>query len=328
MKSTQQLLILLADGKRYSGETLGKQLKISRAGVWKAIHHLKKLGVEIDSVRGKGYQIPDGLDLLNKEKMLMELDPQYCSLLDDLVILEQVDSTNNYLLRHELWSNKKIACFAEHQTQGRGRSGRTWLSPFGHNIYGSLLWHFDKDPGEIIGLSLAIAVGVLRALQHFGIYQQLGLKWPNDILYAGKKLGGILIDVIAESHHRCSIIIGIGINTYLPHCLMKLIDQPCISLQAITQKPVNRNYLCGLLLKHILITLSQFSLQGLTPFLDEWNQFDQLKGKTITLNSGQQQFVGEMQGISERGELILIDKANHRFTFLSGEAAFLRLHSH
>ena len=109
-----------------------------------------------------------------------------------------------------------MVCFAEHQSAGKGRRGRQWVSPFGSNIYMSILWRFQQDGiACTAGLSLAVGVAVIRALKTYG-FNEVGLKWPNDIYCQGKKLGGILIEVSGEADGPCAVIIGLGLNLFLP----------------------------------------------------------------------------------------------------------------
>lgn len=331
MKTNLQLLHLLADGSFYSGEVLGAQLEISRAGVWKNIQQLIKLGVEIEATPKLGYRIPGGLELLDKNRILKNLEPEYNQLINDLQIFEQINSTHTYLTSlalkksedspPERSQNGSLAVFAEYQTHAKGRRGRKWIAPFGHNIYFSLLWSFHKDPGEIIGLSLAIAVATVRALQNYGGFQQLGLKWPNDVLFAGKKLAGILIDLMAESHSLCKVIISVGINTHIPDSQSLAIDQPWTSLDLISPTKIKRNELAAILLKHILLALNQFESHGLIPFLEEWCQLDYMQDKKICVITPQEQFEGTMNGISNRGELILRQENNSLKYFLSGDVS-------
>ena len=323
MKKTStayKLLTYLNDGKFHSGETLGQTLGITRSAIWKIMQQLSHEGIEIESAAGKGYRILQGMELLNSSTLTQYFDQTTKNAVEELIILDHIDSTNDYLLSlSHTHPRRSIACFAEYQTKARGRRGRSWVAPFGTNIYHSLLWHFDKDPSEIVGLSLAIGVAVQNTLKQYGIKQDISLKWPNDVLWKGRKLAGILLEMTAEHHGTCSVVIGVGLNTYLPKKITTAIHQPWTDIYEITQSPPKRNQLAGLLLNNICQTLMTFEQQGLTPFITVWRKLDTLIGKTVTLQMANQQICGILQDISEKGELILIHENGQVHRFLSGE---------
>ena len=181
------------------------------------------------------------------------------SLLNEIIVLNEIDSTNQFLFsKIDTKTPKSIACFSEQQTQGRGRRGREWLSPFASNIYHSLLWYFEKDPSELMGLSLAVAVMTTRALKQYGIKTGLELKWPNDIFWESQKLAGILIEMVSQPQDICAVVVGIGINTRLSQQHIIDLDRPVTSIEKITQHPADRNQLAGLLLNALIEGFQQF----------------------------------------------------------------------
>ena len=318
------LLRILRDGQFHSGESLGTSLNITRSAIWKIIQGLQKLGIEIQSVKGKGYRIPFGLCLLDEMAIRNALSPDTQEALDQLECVDTTESTNDYLLKQARPNHPiTIACFAEQQTAGKGRLGREWLSPYGNNIYHSLLWYFNKDPSELMGLSLAIAVSVARALKTLGISKHLELKWPNDILWCSRKLGGILVEMLAEPHQHCAVVIGIGINTRLT--IQQNLSRPITSTEAILNEPTNRNQLAATLLNELIPALAQFQLDGLKSFLNEWRNLDAFNGRMVKLSSPQREIIGLMRGISEQGELLLEDRKGCVTAYLSGEVS-LRKH--
>lgn len=253
------------------------------------------------------------IELLNKELILSYLQPEAKILLDELILLETVDSTNDYLLRIA-HLNRVIACFAEQQTSGKGQRGKSWTSPRGQ-IYFSLLWTFQQPPHYILGLSLAIGISVARSLQLYGIGDGLAIKWPNDVYYQNKKLVGILVETVPGSSGIYHSVSGVGINLF-PYEIQ--INQPWTYVQEILQSPIERNRLAGLILNELLIIFQKFSHHGLEAFLDEWRQWDYLYGKKITITTSQVSLMGIMQGISSNGELLLLDEQNQIRTCLTG----------
>lgn len=325
-KNSQKILKLLADGKFHSGEEIGEILSISRSAVWKNIHELMNLGLDIQSTIGKGYCITNGLELLEHHIIQNQLDNIVHQHLNQLIILNRVDSTNEFLISQaNAHCKETVACFAEQQEKGRGRRGRHWASPFGTNIYHSLLWHFAKDPGEILGLSLVTAIAVTRALKKYGVEQEIHLKWPNDVLWKNRKLAGVLLEMVAESHSNCSIVIGVGLNTRMSSQQASTVDQLWAGVFDIINKPVERNKLAGILLNELIHVLLQFQYEGLTPFLQEWYSLDNLIGKPVVLFTSNKKINGIVQGISHRGELILKNNHNEIKKFLSGEVSLRAL---
>jgi BirA family biotin operon repressor/biotin-[acetyl-CoA-carboxylase] ligase len=155
-------------------------------------------------------------DSLDAQCMKQAISVKNSAMLNRIDIFQTINSTNTYLLECAAAGEKSgLFCFAEQQSKGKGRLGRQWLSPKG-NLYFSLLWHFSQDQLTLSSLSLAIAVMVANALKKIGIGHGLELKWPNDILFNGKKMVGILLERSPATQHQVSIVIGVGINIIAP----------------------------------------------------------------------------------------------------------------
>lgn len=324
IKTVQKVLNILSDGQFHSGEIIGHELGISRSAIWKAINHLKNLGLDIQSITRKGYRIDGGIELLKQQEIYNWVSTKNRALINNIEVLQQIDSTNSYLLEQAILKpTKNIACFAEQQTHGRGRRGRHWTSPFGNNIYHSLLWNFSKDPAEIMGLSLVTSVAIIRALKRYGITQELSVKWPNDILYLNKKLAGVLIEMHAESHGHCAAVIGVGINTHLTQKQASSIDQPWTSISEITQQKTQRNKLAGILLDELIVGIQQFDRSDLSIFIDEWQQYNAHSNKIVTLHTATNKMVkGKFVGITNQGAIIIADKQAKTQHYFSGELSF------
>lgn len=320
----KKILTLLADGEFHSGTLLAETLGISRAAVWK---HTKQLSEQLDltitAVSGKGYRLDNALELLAVEKIEAALNKQSKALISGLEIHDQIDSTNRYLVEQaRQQATSGWVCFAEQQTAGKGRRGREWVSPFGSNIYLSIGWQFPQGGyAAIAGLSLAVGVTVIRALREQHV-DEVGLKWPNDILCQGKKLGGILIEVTGESDGPCSAVIGIGLNLFLPESKAHTITQAWTDITQITGQRAARNALAGSLLNHLLPVLAGFETVGIKAYLDEWRRYDCLKGLPATLFIAQQAITGIVEGVNDDGLLLLKRDNGTVQAFASGEVSF------
>ncbi len=300
------LLSLLADGRFHSGAALGDALGVTRSAVWKAVQVCTDHGIDIHSVRGKGYRLAQALDLLQQERIIDQLDANVRPLLRNLEIHNELDSTSKHLLRSAAGNALSgIACLAEVQTGGRGRRGRAWVSPFGANIYLSVLWRFAQGPAALSGLSLAIGVAVLEAVQALGV-DGCGLKWPNDVVWNGRKLAGVLLDLSAEASGPSTVVVGIGLNVRMPDSAAATIDQPWVDLDSLLPAgSVHRNRIAAQLLGRVLVALSEFDSEGLAPFQARWARWDCLAGRSVTLQLPTQVIVGRAQGIDASGALLL-----------------------
>jgi BirA family biotin operon repressor/biotin-[acetyl-CoA-carboxylase] ligase len=238
-------------------------------------------------------------------------------------IFEQINSTNSYLqtLRK---NNKVCVCLAEMQTQGRGRLHRTWHSPFGKNIYFSLLYPVYQDISTLSGLSLVIGLAVCKAIaEAYALPKPILVKWPNDVMVDNKKLAGNLIEIQAETHGFCHVIIGIGINVNIDEGHEE-ITQPWTSIRKINHLHNDRNILCAKLIDTLLTYIEQFEKYGLCSFLEEWKTRDSLLNKLVRLKSGNREFEGQVLGISEQGHLQLKLSDGTITHFSSGDTTLIK----
>lgn len=309
---------ILADGQFHSGTELGKASGYTRSAVWKVIHSLQASGIEIYSVRGKGYRLSSQVDLLDSNKIISYLDPVTKKYLHKLEVHFELASTNSYLLETAIEGVAgAVVCLAEQQTSGRGRRGRTWVSPFGGNLYLSLLWQFAGGAAQLAGLSLAMAIAVTRALRDIGL-DTVAVKWPNDILVSDRKLAGILLELTGEASGPCAVVVGVGINVQASIAEMETIDQPWIDLESGLGRRVSRNELAGNLINQLLAAIREFEQDGLTPFLHEWQTHDRYFGQEVDLHLPEGNIRGMVRGIDNTGALLLAQGGEVR-RFHSGE---------
>lgn len=307
MDTRQNLLRALADGRFHSGEVLAERCGISRTAVWKQLSQIKaQLGLEIFSVKGKGYRLAVPLELLDRIRIKQAMSVSAYAKISVLEIKDQIDSTNSYLMTRvpdEIESGH--VCLAEQQTAGRGRQGRVWISPYGNNIYLSIFWRFDLDLAGISGLSLAAGVIVAKTLNQLGI-MDIGLKWPNDILWHEKKLAGLLIEVSGEQGGPSNVVLGLGLNSRISSTHGEAIGQPWIDLATMAEEQTtSRNLLAAKLVEALLEGMSKFQQSGFASMVDEWNRYDLHQGKTVVLQAGSQCIVGVHRGVESNGALLL-----------------------
>ena len=301
------LLKRLADGHFHSGEELASDLGLSRSAVWKQLKKLENLDITIDAVRGRGYRWAQAIPLLAEMDIFQALTETSRTRISAMEVHLELPSTNQYLM--EKMRSGRIepghVCLAERQTNGRGRRGKTWISPMCGNVYLSLSWQFQSSPAALGGLSLAIGVAVIRALSAMGI-RNLGLKWPNDIYANHRKLAGILLEMQGEAQGPCQVVIGLGINVRMPQVLGQAIEQDWVDLHSllpgITEQ---RNALVASLLNQIVQVVQEYDQQGFAATQQEWQQLDVTYGNMIEIHLPQEKVVGKACGIDQDGALLL-----------------------
>lgn len=249
--------------------------------------------------------------LLDKESLEKQLAPLKTPF--QLTIFSSIDSTNRYLKNLPIDQYMHICC-AETQTQGRGRFGRYWHSPYAENIYCSSRWPISSS--NLSGLSLVVSLALIDVLQSLGI-EDLEIKWPNDLLWRTKKLSGILIEILENT-----LVIGIGINVNSNTLDNPLPDRLWCSLFEISGKYFDRNVIIALLILKLEQYLEQFNHHGFAAFMEQWQQYDCLKGKIIKINQTSSTISGTCLGVNLTGELIIEDEQKNIHYLGSGEASF------
>ncbi|OCH97252.1 biotin--[acetyl-CoA-carboxylase] ligase [Legionella jamestowniensis] len=315
-----ELIKLLADGDCHSGSTLGEWLGVSRTAVWKHIRQLIDLGLPIKRLPQQGYQLTAPMQLLDSIVIQEYLNARSFKKPVNFHLFPIVDSTNQYLKNLASSSELEICC-AEMQTRGRGRFGRHWISPFGENIYCSSRWELNCDLSQLSGLSLVVALAILASLKDNQIGEEILLKWPNDLLWNDKKLCGILIEIIAETHGNSQVIIGIGMNVNTATQNYLLPEKPWCSLYEITGQYHDRNKLLAHLIFQLQRYVEKFLNTGFKGFLDEWQQVDYLYGKCITIQQPTGSIKGKACGVNEIGQLCLADEQGMIHHLASGDTS-------
>jgi BirA family transcriptional regulator, biotin operon repressor / biotin---[acetyl-CoA-carboxylase] ligase len=313
----------LAGGEFTSGAQLAQTLGVSRSAVWKAAGTLKELGATLHAVRNRGYRLVSGSEPLTAGAIRAALPREALARVKRLESLWSVDSTNSALLARP---NPPIGTtevlLAEYQTRGRGRRGRAWLAPPGGAICLSFSWTFAQVPQDLSALGLAIGVCTLRALQPLEL-EGLKLKWPNDILVDERKLGGLLIELRAESTGPACVVIGLGLNVALGPRLLKKIAEtglPATDLMTVGLERPARNRIAASILASCLAGLVEFERAGLKPFAEEWRAADTLRGRPVEVHTGDGLARGVARGIDVHGALLLETREGVQ-RFISGDVS-------
>jgi len=316
--TTFKVVDILNDCKLHAGTDIAETLGISRTAVWKVIGRLKKYNIEIES-KHQGYCLTSPFFLLDKKKIESLLKNSRLR----LEIFESIPSTSHYLKNKTPLKDMSF-CLSEHQSKGRGRLGRSWSSPFGRNIYCSFSYTFNKDISEMSGLSLVVGILVAKALVSLNPKLNPRLKWPNDIYINDQKMGGILIDLIAEAHGNCTAIISVGLNVNMKNVILEDIDQPWTSLEHVLNEKLDRNVVIARMMESVLEGMEIFHELGIEPFLPEWKHYDLLEGEKISVSTGKEIISGISKGISPQGYLLLELPSRNIGKFSYGDTTLLK----
>jgi BirA family transcriptional regulator, biotin operon repressor / biotin---[acetyl-CoA-carboxylase] ligase len=313
----------LCDGEFHSGEDLAKALGVTRSAVWKAANALRDLGTPLEAVRNRGYKLPGAGEPLLAASIREKLSRDVGACVSRLDVAWTTVSTNTELVERAFPSEgRSDVLLAEFQTAGRGRRGRTWLAPPGGAVCMSFSWTFREVPRDAGALSLTIGVCVLRALRSRIPGGNLRLKWPNDVLAGDRKLGGILIELRAESAGPACVVIGIGLNVALGGELLEKIAAtglPATDLTSVTGGSISRNELAAKIIDYCIRGLKEFEREGLRPFLDEWQSADALHGREVSVQSGDETIRGLARGVDLSGALLVETPKEGLRRFFSGE---------
>jgi BirA family biotin operon repressor/biotin-[acetyl-CoA-carboxylase] ligase len=275
------------------------------------------MGLPVQAVAGRGYQVPGGVELLDVGRIRDALGEPARHALVGLVVEFAMESTSARLLGGPPPGPGEVnCCLAEYQSGGRGRRGRRWLSPVAQGLCLSLGGRLERGGRELPALSLAAGVAVLRALAAAGIVAAR-LKWPNDVLYDDGKLGGILVDVTGEPGGPLYVVIGVGINIHAPPPAEAVALagglRPAGGAAGPGGKRPSRNQLAAALIDNLNGALREFDERGFAPFAAAWRRADALAGREVAVEIGGRVAVGVARGIAEDGTLTVeVDGVRHQ----------------
>jgi BirA family biotin operon repressor/biotin-[acetyl-CoA-carboxylase] ligase len=296
----------LADGRLCPGAWLARELGTNRSEVSRLVRRLRGMGIDIDAVRGRGYRLPEPVELLDAARIRGALSDVSRHAIHRLEVLFEADSTNTRLLDAAPPPPRSAnVCLSELQNAGRGRRGRAWVSPFGGGLALSLGWSSDAAVNP--ALSLAVGVAVSRALERLGA-RPIRLKWPNDIWFGERKMGGILTELRTEPGRPAHVVIGIGLNVSLSAGHRRTIEATGVRVAAAADAcagKVSRNLLAATLLDELLSMLGEFERGGFSAFHEDWLRLDALAGRDARVLAGDSTIEGTVRGVDWDGALLL-----------------------
>ncbi len=319
----QRIYRILSDRQFHSGQVLAARCGVSRSAVWKAVATLRSFGVSVHAVANRGYRLPTATGLLEADQIVGRLSPEVVARLRSGETRWCAGSTNSELLQRAAVAPGEFDFLtAEYQTAGRGRRTRRWIAPPGGAICLSLSWSFAALPPNVGALSLAIGVCALRALATTAELA-VGLKWPNDLVAGGAKLGGILTELRAEADGPALVVTGIGLNVALGARVteqLRAAGAHGTDLALLGLAECDRNRLAAALIAECVRGLQQFERLGLPAFIAEWRAADALAGKPVVVNAAEGAVAGHARGIDVAGALCVQTRDGLR-RFASGDVS-------
>jgi BirA family transcriptional regulator, biotin operon repressor / biotin---[acetyl-CoA-carboxylase] ligase len=300
----ERILRVLHDETIVSGGRLAHELGISRAAIWKHIEHLRALGYRIDARQAHGYRLTGVPDRLLPMEIQRRLGGTRFG--RTVVHYEETGSTNEEAARlARAGAPEGTLVVAEHQTRGRGRLGRRWISPRHVSLYASFVLRPALAPTEAPQLSLAGGVAVARTLASLAP-RRVAIKWPNDCLLDGRKVAGILTEMDAEVDRVRWIVLGIGVNLNTPaRAFPPALRETATSVLQATGRRVDRVAFTAALCETLEAVYARFLREGFAPLVDEWEAYSCLTGHAVTVDCAGRRIEGKVRGLDPYGRLVL-----------------------
>jgi BirA family transcriptional regulator, biotin operon repressor / biotin---[acetyl-CoA-carboxylase] ligase len=286
-----------------SGEAISDKLGMSRAAVWKHVNALREKGYVIDAVSARGYRlaaIPDRLTALEVRPLLATHDLGQVIHAADVLV-----STNDRAkaLAEEGAGHGEVV-IAETQTGGRGRRGRTWVSPPGLNLYLSVILRPELPPGRAPELTLVAAVAVCDALRHAGV--EAGIKWPNDLMASGRKIAGVLTELAADVERVSWVVIGVGVNVNAPaEAFPEELRETATSVRLERGGPAPRALFAAALLTSLEGWVDRHADEGFAPVREAWRERSVTLGQDVRVRAEGRELVGRAEDIDAGGALLV-----------------------
>lgn len=243
-------------------------------------------------------------------------------------VFNDLESTNRYLLARPARPGALRVCVAEYQTRGRGRRGRRWHVPAGAGLCLSAGWVFAARPADVATIALATAVAARRAVAATSRVA-VALKWPNDLVWNERKLGGILVELATLPHGRCHVVVGIGINVAVPpETLAALSDWPggAVDLRtAASGAAPDRTALAATLCLGLGTLFADYERDGFAVYRDAWRAADHLADAPVVVARSDGELHGIARGIDASGALLVSDVDGRMHRVISGDVSVRRL---
>jgi BirA family biotin operon repressor/biotin-[acetyl-CoA-carboxylase] ligase len=322
MPSTELVILreLLAGEPGFvSGAAMAAKLGVSRVSIWQHMEKLRAQGFAFEAARARGYRIAQRPPMLHQALIEANLRGRTPEI--PFTLLDETDSTNDEAAR-QLAAGRAapFAILARRQTRGRGRLGRVWHSEANGNLYASFAFRPRLPPGRMQTFTLWMGANLCELIANFTQLSP-GLKWPNDILFDGRKAGGILTEARVDADEIRDLVFGLGLNVNSPASAWPgELGRRAVSLAERAAAPLDLNRFTAALLGRVHLAYGQF-VRGdhADTFADLWQRFDVLRGRPVALLQGGRRFAGTAAGIDDEGSLLIRPPGGRLQRFHAGD---------
>ncbi len=317
MKLAWRVAKHLSEPRSFTIAEIAEGLDVSRLVVNRAARTLETIGLDVQYEEGKSLQLHDPIEWLDEDAILAAIDDSAKPAIGSFDVVEEVSSTNERLLSQgPVAAGKMTVCFSEYQSGGRGRRGRKWQSPPGAGLYLSLGWLFESQPKQLPALGLAAGLTIREALLDAGA-SDIMVKWPNDLTWHDKKLGGVLSEMRSDGDGPAFVVLGIGINFRLPRKTGDGIVAagglvPTDLVEIFDGQVPGKNALAASLVERLVTMFRRFTADGFSAFADDWPQADSLADRFVNVRGWGGNFSGTARGIDEDGQLQVENRGETR----------------
>lgn len=302
-----------------SGTALAKKLGVSRVSVWQQLEKLRSQGFGFEAVKSRGYRLTERPTELNALLIAAQLKGRARDL--PLALLDKVDSTNDEAAR-QLAAGRPapFVIMAREQSKGRGRRGRVWHSAANGNFYASFAFRPQLPPPRMPTFTLWMGANICEVIANFTGLRP-GLKWPNDILFDGRKAGGMLTEARIDADQIRDLIFGLGLNVNAPVTTWTgELARRATSLAVLTGATLDLNRFAAALVGRVCLAYNRFIAgEHHETFADCWNRHDVLRGQPVVVLQGLKRIAGIARGIDDAGSLLIRDGQGRTHRFTAGE---------
>ncbi len=302
MQILLRLLAEITDGRFHSYCALQQRLSISRDQLEGLLQDLVENGTSFVREQETGVRLAQQLEWLDEDRIRAGLPTDLAAGLSALDIVPATASTNDWLLTQAETTGPRC-CMTEFQYAGKGRRGRVWLNPPAANIALSIAWPWNEEPEKLQGFTLAVGAAVAASVQRLGGHR-VGVKWPNDLVFDGRKLGGILVET-RGAPGRVTVVTGIGLNVFVADHDPRRFGQPICDLTEVCGGRPGRNEVTAVVLTDVLRCFQRFRQFGFLAWKDEFQRFDASRNKAVEVVLGKERISGAAGGVNDVGQLIV-----------------------
>ncbi|MFZ3172556.1 MAG: biotin--[acetyl-CoA-carboxylase] ligase [Carboxydocellales bacterium] len=316
----KEILVILKSnpGKYVSGEEISNQLGVSRTAIWKHIQGLREEGYQLDSQSRRGYCLREVPDKLFPEEVQEGLNTRVMG--KCIVYYKSLGSTNDMAKKlARQGAAEGMVVVAEEQSGGKGRRGRFWVSPEGQGVWMSVVLRPKLSPAKAPIITIMAAVAVARAISRV-CGQKIGIKWPNDIVFQGKKLAGILTEMSAENDFINHVVLGIGTNVNIPPEGFPVeLQEKGTSLSIIASHRVSRKLYLQALLEELEKVYAQLCLEDFAGIMEGWREYSVTLGEDVRIEGINEVLFGRAVDVDSQGVLLLRQKNGEIVRILAGD---------